>query len=60
MANHLVIQEQLNDDSIIKVMTTEAIKKHGRTGMIIIQGNLLAAFEQILPIHKLIKRKDKI
>jgi len=55
MSNHLVIIEQSNDDSIIKVMTRKEIINRGRSGLTIIEGNLLKGFGQIMDLKNLIK-----
>jgi len=58
MSNHLVIIEQSNDDSIIKVMTRNEILKRGRKGLTIVEGNLLKGFGQIMDLKNLIKGKN--
>jgi len=61
MSNHLVIIKQSNDDSIIKVMTRKEIINRGRSGLTIVEGNLLKGFGQIMDIRKdLNMRKGKM
>lgn len=55
MSNHLVIMEQENDDSIIKVMTRKEINKRGVKGLTFVEGNFLKGFSKIMDLGRFLK-----